>query len=310
MKQKTIKPASQLMGLFVILLCIGVLTTNKVQASPNRFDPALTELRERIEQLAASVRFEYDNTALPAGSIEPLNQIARLMREYGETYYYVIWVHSYESGQSDAYALDYSNRRSQGLRDYLVNLGISRDVLIAQGIGAAALQCDNYQDPDCYHRNNRLEIMVHERIDGEDKQATPGPVLDRSESNYQQMLTRVFEKYFVGGDNTLDLQVNVNPCRITVIETYSHAGNPHTRVWTFNTNYLAQMSPSSDEEFRIELYTNNSSGTLFDSRTGAREPVHQITLAGFAGNARAVRDELEHAWYNYREACNEEPEAY
>lgn len=126
-------------------------------------DLRLQELREKLNHFADGVRFQYDSTVLPTKSIRALDSILHLMNEQPEAYQYLIRVHSYENGKSADYMLEYSKSRANAIRRYLVMQGISSHTLLVQGMGSSELKCFDEKEPDCYHRNNRLEIDLRKR---------------------------------------------------------------------------------------------------------------------------------------------------
>lgn len=325
MKRKIIKLGKSYMRRLSVLLFIGMcslgtvvvaevgkpliaVVADKPQASNSPEDPELEQLQLRVDRLATAIRFQYDSTVLPTASVRALDQIMTLMREQGDAYYYMIWVHSYEAGQSNAYALDYADRRADAIRNYLVDQGVEPQVLLAKGMGAIELRCDSYDTPDCYDKNNRLEIVIHRKRASEEQQTTLSRLMDRTHTEYRQVLADILKEYFVGGENTLHLQVNVNPCHITVIETYSYYGNPHIRLWTFSTEHLSGFTMVSQSEMQIMI--SDGGGMMYDSRSKGLDKLQYITLAGISGDARDVRDQWERAWYYYKQACNEPPRAY
>ena len=130
-------------------------------------DSRLQELREKLNHFANGVRFQYDSTVLPTKSILALDSIMRLMNEQPEAYQYLIRVHSYEDGKSADYMLEYSKSRANAIHRYLVMQGISSKTLLVQGMGSSDLKCFDEKEPDCYHRNNRLEIDLRKWDDEE-----------------------------------------------------------------------------------------------------------------------------------------------
>jgi hypothetical protein len=131
--------------------------------------------------------------------------------------------------------------------------------------------------------------------------------LDTIRLEDKQLLVEAFEKYFAAGENTIRKQVNLNPCQITVIETYSYYGNPHIRLWTFNTK-LVTIDRAFGDKLRINLGDNGN--TMYDSRIKANRKLYEINLKGIPGDAMTFRNELERIWYQYQQTCNEPPEAY
>jgi len=121
----------------------------------------------------------------------------------------------------------------------------------------------------------------------------------------EQLLTETFIKYFAGDEHTINLQVNLSPCQITIIETYRYYGNPHIRLWTFHTDVLT-IGPGLNGRIRIDI----DRGTVYDSRIKHSSELHEIDLKGVPNNTMGYRDKLERAWYRYKEHCNEPPEAY
>lgn len=126
-------------------------------------NPELYQLRKKLNHFAQGIRFEYDSTVLPTKSILALDSILRLINDQPEAYQYIIRVHSYENGKSADYMLEYSKSRANAIRRYLVMQGISSHTLLVQGMGSSELKCFDEKEPDCYHRNNRLEIDLRKR---------------------------------------------------------------------------------------------------------------------------------------------------
>lgn len=160
------------------MLLISIATTSGIMSQPYPIHTAgisvggdttkLQELHKKLNHFAENIRFQYDSTVLPTASIRTLDSIIHLMHEHGEGYQYIIRVHSYENEQSAAYALEYSNSRANAIRTYLINQGIAAERLVAQGMGSSDRKCFDEHEPDCYHKNNRLEMDVRKMVTEDD----------------------------------------------------------------------------------------------------------------------------------------------
>ncbi|MBD1433912.1 OmpA family protein [Sphingobacterium sp. DN00404] len=132
--------------------------------------PDIKDIREELHELAKDVRFQYDSSVLPARSIAILDRVRQLILEQGDAYQFIIRVHSHEPGQSAEQALRYSGMRADALRRYLINQGVSSQVLLTQAMGSSKRKCpdeDMETDVDCYHKNNRIDILVQPAMEEE-----------------------------------------------------------------------------------------------------------------------------------------------
>lgn len=118
-------------------------------------DSALHQLRDSLQQLSSSLRFQQNSAVLPAASIHTLDSILQLMQER-PAYQYLIRVNCEQKGWSEADRLDHALYRAGALRQYMVSQGIPARSLLIEGTGML-------------RRGQQVEIIPRKRNDREAK---------------------------------------------------------------------------------------------------------------------------------------------
>ncbi|OFW36847.1 MAG: hypothetical protein A3F70_13035 [Acidobacteria bacterium RIFCSPLOWO2_12_FULL_67_14] len=96
--------------------------------------------------------FDYDMSAIRTDAQATLQKNAEHLRRWSSTRA-TIEGHADSRGTNE-YNLALGDRRANAVRDYLVNLGISGDRLLAVTRGEESPQCTE-ENEDCWQRNRR-----------------------------------------------------------------------------------------------------------------------------------------------------------
>jgi outer membrane protein OmpA-like peptidoglycan-associated protein len=89
--------------------------------------------KDRIE-IKDTVHFDFDKATIQPRSFPLLDQVARILIEHPEILSVTIEGHTDERGSAE-YNRDLSQRRSEAVRDYLAQKGVSRERMEARGFG-------------------------------------------------------------------------------------------------------------------------------------------------------------------------------
>ena len=120
-----------------------------------------------------SVKFDFDKADLRPAERELLSRIAGvLLTAYG--FRIQVFGHTDDVG-TDAYNQSLSERRANVVRDYLVQAGVSPDIMASKGFGKSSPRVRG-NSPDARARNRRVEIGIVDSVihySGEVAQETP-----------------------------------------------------------------------------------------------------------------------------------------
>ena len=112
---------------------------------------------ELILRMPAGITFPVDSYALQPGVRGTLNEVARTLSSYDQTYVDVLG-HTDSTG-SDAYNQTLSQRRAQSVADYLASDGVARARMGIRGYGETQPIASNDSD-EGRAQNRRVEIKV------------------------------------------------------------------------------------------------------------------------------------------------------
>lgn len=119
------------------------------------------EANNHLEKLTENIRFAYDTSILPSESYAALDSIIAVIKTYEqESFRYIFRIHSHQQNRSDSEETAYAQAVAASIKHYVVNAGISSDIIKAVGAGRENRLCFDETEPDCFHQNNRLEIQV------------------------------------------------------------------------------------------------------------------------------------------------------
>jgi outer membrane protein OmpA-like peptidoglycan-associated protein len=138
-------------GNFVTALPAQVEITHPGSAEPKR------TTNEDRQTVVAEVNFAFDSTRLSEASHALLIQAAQTLRERNANMIEV-GGHTDHVG-SDAYNLDLSTRRAQGVAEMLVELGLERSQLVVVGYGESRPVADNSKS-EGRAKNRRVEVRM------------------------------------------------------------------------------------------------------------------------------------------------------
>jgi outer membrane protein OmpA-like peptidoglycan-associated protein len=120
-----------------------------------------------------SVKFDFDKADLRPENRELLSRIAGvLLTAYG--FRIQVFGHTDDVG-TDQYNQTLSERRAQAVRDYLVQAGVSPDIMTARGFGKSSPRVPS-NGPEARSKNRRVEIGIVDSVinyGGEVAQQTP-----------------------------------------------------------------------------------------------------------------------------------------
>jgi outer membrane protein OmpA-like peptidoglycan-associated protein len=112
---------------------------------------------ELVLRMPAGITFAVDSSALQPGVQGTLNEVARTLASYNQTYIDVLG-HTDSTG-SDAYNQALSERRAQSVADYLASHGVARARMGIRGYGETQPIATNDTDAG-RAQNRRVEIKV------------------------------------------------------------------------------------------------------------------------------------------------------
>lgn len=112
---------------------------------------------ELILRMPAGITFAIDSYALQPGVEGTLNEVARTLSSYNQTYIDVLG-HTDSTG-SDAYNQALSERRAQSVADYLASRGVARARMGIRGYGESQPIASNDTEAG-RSQNRRVEIKV------------------------------------------------------------------------------------------------------------------------------------------------------
>ncbi|MBD1433926.1 OmpA family protein [Sphingobacterium sp. DN00404] len=119
------------------------------------------EANNHLEKLTNNIRFAYDTSVLPSESYAALDSVIAVIKTYEqEGFRYIFRIHSHQQNRSDTQETAYAQAVAAAIKQYVVNAGISGDIIDAVGVGRKNRLCLDETEPDCFHQNNRLEIHV------------------------------------------------------------------------------------------------------------------------------------------------------
>jgi outer membrane protein OmpA-like peptidoglycan-associated protein len=112
---------------------------------------------ELVLRMPAGITFPVDSYALQPGVQGTLNEVARTLASYNQTYIDVLG-HTDSTG-SDAYNQALSERRAQSVADYLASGGVARARMGIRGYGESQPIASN-ETEEGRAQNRRVEIKV------------------------------------------------------------------------------------------------------------------------------------------------------
>ncbi|RZF59644.1 OmpA family protein [Sphingobacterium corticibacterium] len=119
------------------------------------------EANNHLEKLTKNIRFAYDTSILPSESYAALDSVITVIKTYEkEGFRYIFHIHSHQQNRNDTLETAYAQEVASSIKQYVVNAGISSDIIKAVGIGRKNRLCLDETEPDCFRQNNRLEIHV------------------------------------------------------------------------------------------------------------------------------------------------------
>jgi outer membrane protein OmpA-like peptidoglycan-associated protein len=117
-----------------------------------------TETRGTVITLSGEVLFASGESALLAGAMAKLNEVADALTKSNPESKMVVEGHTDSQGKA-SFNQELSLRRAQSVRDYLVSRGIASDRISAQGLGSTRPIASN-GNPEGRANNRRVEIIV------------------------------------------------------------------------------------------------------------------------------------------------------
>lgn len=123
-----------------------------------KFATVKQEERGMVITLSGGVLFESAQSGLMPGAQLKLDEVAKALTEQDPTSKIVIEGHTDSQG-AQAFNQELSQRRAQGVRDYLVSRGIASDRIRAEGFGFARSVASN-DSAEGRANNRRVEIVV------------------------------------------------------------------------------------------------------------------------------------------------------
>lgn len=105
----------------------------------------------------ADITFDFDKADVKSQFIPTLRDVSMVMRDYPQTTIDVIG-HA-DSVGSDAYNQDLSERRAMAVSTVMLNNGVIRQRLVADGLGESRPVADN-GSPEGRARNRRVEVLI------------------------------------------------------------------------------------------------------------------------------------------------------
>lgn len=121
-------------------------------------DAGLVEFRHDRIVLEETVLFDLERARVKTAAKPTLQAIVRLKQQHPEWTKVRIEGHTDARGDDD-YNLDLSERRAQRVMEALIALGLSSDLMVAQGFGASRPR-DDGDSEDAHQRNRRVEFVV------------------------------------------------------------------------------------------------------------------------------------------------------
>ena len=108
-----------------------------------------------------AIQFEFDKAALLPDNRELLSRIAGILLT-SKGYQITVYGHTDDVG-SDAYHQELSERRARSVRDYLVEAGISPEIITTKGYGKSKPLVEA-KTPEARSKNRRVEIGIVDTI--------------------------------------------------------------------------------------------------------------------------------------------------
>lgn len=149
-------------------------------ALENQLSAAMTSLSDmaKIKQeeqrttitLTGSLLFKSNDDKLLPIAEQKLQQVADVLKQYGDEYIITVKGHTDSSGRDD-HNMQLSQRRADSVRTYLVKNGVHDTAVRAEGMGETAPIADN-KSAEGRAQNRRVEIIV-DRADAQPGGATP-----------------------------------------------------------------------------------------------------------------------------------------
>ncbi len=136
-------------------------------------DFELTKIQTQNEVILSNIYYDLNKASLRTSSKVELQKLASMLKETPEV---VIQVNAHtDSRGKPSYNLKLSARRAQAVIDYLVELGIGRERLIAKGYGESQPLITNAQIEEEHQANRRTSFKVVEFVEQDDiVKAEPG----------------------------------------------------------------------------------------------------------------------------------------
>lgn len=163
----------------------GAAVGHYMDRQERAFEKALAEEQrqhqleiERLEDeslkisIPSEVSFDFDSAAIKPAFHAPLNDIARVMREYDRTVIHVIG-HTDSVGAA-AYNQGLSERRAASVADYLAGQAITRDRIRTEGRGETEPRAANATEAG-RQLNRRVELVVKPVVEGDEQRAYESP---------------------------------------------------------------------------------------------------------------------------------------
>ena len=122
--------------------------------------PQVRVTRQAI-RITDKIYFEVNENTIRPDSFAILSAIATTMLAHPEVKRVRVEGHS-DSRSSDAYNLELSQERSEAVRQFLIEKGVSPDRLVAVGKGERE-PLDSRENPDAWELNRRVEFLIEAR---------------------------------------------------------------------------------------------------------------------------------------------------
>jgi OOP family OmpA-OmpF porin len=119
------------------------------------------ELRDNKIEIHEKIQFDFDKATIKEISFSLLNEVADVIKKNPHIKKIAIEGHASAEGGAD-YNLQLSDRRAKAVMKYLVEHGISQDMLTAKGFGVTRPVADNDSDAG-REKNRRVEFNITEQ---------------------------------------------------------------------------------------------------------------------------------------------------
>ncbi|MCK6521795.1 OmpA family protein [Myxococcota bacterium] len=139
--------------------------------------PSKTKVQAANIDLGGSVFFETNKDVIKPESYKLLDDVASIMKEHPELKLVRIEGHT-DSRGDDAFNMDLSQRRTEAVRNYLINKGVEANRLEAKGYGETKPLVQGNNEA-AWAKNRRVDFFIVERtdmaVDGQPKPVEGAP---------------------------------------------------------------------------------------------------------------------------------------